>query len=490
MMIENRWMSLWRVGLVLAVLASACTKPNPQSCQDGTCTDPAFPFCDLDGALAGEEQTCIAVACTANEFVACRGDRAITCNTTGTDYELELCGGGCDEAANGCRLCEPNQTLCANGKVQTCDANGAVVASETCALGCFEDQPRCRQVDPSNNLGAYLDMVPSPTDLDLSDAIVTTATGAVEKNGMTVQGLTSFLVTAPTGGASIRVFVARDVRLSNVTIRGHEQMFGPRNGPGFAIVATGDIRVEGRVVVPDGAGEVTLSSCLGGASYLDLDIQDLITGHGGGGHATTGAKGGDITNRYDGGPGGAISGTETLVPLRGGCASGSHTPGQPGAYGGGAIQLSSQKSIVISDVVDVRGALGGGAGGGLLIEAPKVALGPGGKLIATGGGGGVGSTRDETLAVTIPVRLDDGQPERGASTNYIYISGGGNGAAPGVPATAGINAPYSSSPSEIGAGSGGGGLGRIRINTRDQLYTKANTSLEAGALTTGIVPTR
>ena len=96
-MIEHRWMSLWRLGLVVAVLTGACTKPNPQSCQDGTCTDPAFPFCDVDGALAGEDQTCIAVACTANEFVACRGDRAITCNTTGTDYELELCSGGFDE---------------------------------------------------------------------------------------------------------------------------------------------------------------------------------------------------------------------------------------------------------------------------------------------------------------------------------------------------------------------------------------------------------
>ena len=37
---------------------------------------------------------------------------------------------------------------------------------------------------------------------------------------------------------------------------------------------------------------------------------------------------------------------------------------------------------------------------------------------------------------------------------------------------------------------GGGGLGRIRINTADATYVKANTTVENGALSTGTIRTR
>src|SRR5688572_30210917 len=92
------------VGLALWAV-TGCTKPNPRSCADGLCTDPAFPFCDIDGALQGEPEACIAVSCTAQEFVACRDDLAITCNPSGNDYDVIQCPRGCDVVANGCKTC-------------------------------------------------------------------------------------------------------------------------------------------------------------------------------------------------------------------------------------------------------------------------------------------------------------------------------------------------------------------------------------------------
>jgi hypothetical protein len=54
-----------------------------------------------------------------------------------------------------------------------------------------------------------------------------------------------------------------------------------------------------------------------------------------------------------------------------------------------------------------------------------------------------------------------------------------------------MDAQYTNA-SNIGiyAGGGGGGLGRIRINTPTGTYNKANTAIEAGALTTGTLATR
>jgi hypothetical protein len=104
----------------LAVLAMAgCTKPNPRDCSDGTCTDPAFPFCDQEGTF-GSAQTCIAITCTPDDFAACQGTQLLTCNPTGNDYVLSQCEHGCDADARGCVACLDN-TQCAN-PAPTCDA--------------------------------------------------------------------------------------------------------------------------------------------------------------------------------------------------------------------------------------------------------------------------------------------------------------------------------------------------------------------------------
>lgn len=480
--------------LMGVLLAAACTKPNKaKQCMDGTCTRPEFPFCDVSGFASGEPGTCVAVTCSPNEFGECRGDYEVRCNSEGTNYEVVLCERGCDAAAGGCRLCNANETACTNGVLATCDENGAVISNDACPLGCFEDQPRCRDIEPSNDLGRFFDMVTNPPDLDLSaGGTIETSTGTVwAKDGPVT--VPTFRVSAPAGGAPIRVIVAGRVRLGDVHVVPAQEF--TTDMPALAILASKDISVEGRVSATDSdrptAGSLLLAGCMGTHEpliQLTGPAQYLKGGDGGGGHATAGANGGGVDPKAQGGVGGSASGTEELVPLRGGCA------GSDGViFGGGAIQLSSRTSIDVSGVIDVNGGmagpdidsvLGGGAGGGILVEAPQVNLGPEARLLANGGGGGSCSSGGVLSETTVP--------STGGASTGTYCGAGGNGAAVGVAAAAGATAPYTNSPTVmyLSGGGGGGGLGRVRINTRDGTYTKTNTTIEAAAVTTGRLATR
>ena len=480
-------MGLRRCLVSFVMLVVACTKPNEaKHCTAGTCTTPDFPFCDETGFVSGEPGTCIAVTCTPGTFGECRGDEEVRCNTEGTNYDVVLCERGCDPNADGCRLCDPGETACTNGTVATCNASGAVISKEPCPLGCFEDQPRCRDITPSNDLARFLDAVTNAPDLDLSaGATIETSSGTITTSSGTV-AVPSFFVPAPTNGAAIRVFVAGRVRLGDVSVVPGTAV----DGPALAILATQDVTVEGRVSLTDvdvpTAGGVAFVGCRGGGGEVDFDgTHYVMSGDGGGGHATGGGRGGTIDSIAVGGSPGSVSGTETLVPLRGGCAgSGS---------GGGALQLTSRKRISVDGVINANGTISGppqgpgptgsgGAGGGIILEAPTIALGATAKLLANGGSGwscSGAATQSETLA-----------PAIGGASSGASCGAGGNGAAVGVAATNGGDSTYNASLMYMNAGGGGGGLGRVRINTRDGTYTKSNTTIEAAALTTGAVATR
>lgn len=95
------------------VLAAGCTKENPAAkCSTGTCIDPAYPFCDVDGTLSGSAGSCISVSCTPGDFKECRGDVALTCNAMGNNYDELQCQKGCTPEARGCRLCDAGTTVC------------------------------------------------------------------------------------------------------------------------------------------------------------------------------------------------------------------------------------------------------------------------------------------------------------------------------------------------------------------------------------------
>ncbi len=486
-----------RVAVCLMVVVAACgTKPNPHSCQDGLCTDQSYPFCDVDGTLGGDPKECISVSCMPEQFEACRGDEEIRCNATGNNYDLVQCELGCSAATDGCRLCNPNETRCTNGKVATCDPNGAVASMESCLLGCYEDQPRCRRIAPSNDLGQYLDLPATLPDIDLNGATFNTATGVVTRNADNFPVMIPNFTAANGDGPTIRVFLANNVRLRDV------QAFSSNTkaltGPAFALVARGEITIEGRFIAHGDAGGITNAVCSGGiGNYVETGSSSRAVASGGGGNATAGAKGGNIGSIV-GGAGGEAFGTDALVPLKGGCSAGgvdnSGTVVRYAMWGGGAIQLTSEKAINVLGIIDVRGqpgeseqagtqgaaVYGGGAGGSILLEAPQVSLGPAAILMAKGGGGGsLGPS-------TIPD--DTANPDPG-NVCAGTCADGGNGAAPGVEAQ-----PGQPSPTDIGAylssGGGGGGLGRVRINTRDTTYLKPNTAIEAAIVTTGLIKTR
>lgn len=389
---------------------------------------------------------------------------------------------GCDEQAKGCKACAANQTVCANGRVQTCDATGSVISSQACPLGCFENEPRCRDIDPSNGLALYLDMVANPQDLTLSGTLDTSLDAGLP--------IPSFLVPAPVNGVPVRVVVARNVMLRDIDFDDRAD-----GVPALAIVASGDIEVAGTVNIAT-SGSADFSS--GGVGDTRQDaatpIRHLSAGSGGGGHATAGGRGGGVDNTSVApGTPGAVSGTKALVPLRGGCGAGAVFdeflnstvfPQRSNLRGGGAIQLSSRTKIRISGSIVANGSpgetntftnasgttayvFGGGAGGGILLEAPTVELGLGASLHVLGGGGG------------------------GCNPVSAYCAAGGSGATVDTPAGSGGNSAFQvSAPATSFGGAGGGGLGRIRVNTATATYTKSSSSVENGDISTGTLSTR
>jgi hypothetical protein len=496
---------MWRV--LFVVLVVGCTKPNPRSCVDGTCTDPAFPFCDVNGEVEGQSSTCIAVECTAGEFQACRDDLAITCNGTGTDFDLLTCDRGCDEGV-GCRLCDASETACTNGTVATCDAAGEVVESELCPLGCFEDEPRCREIASSNSLDEYVDLTRDAIDLDLSaGGVIDTRNGTIRDANNSLVPVTSVLVPAAPGGAPIRVFIAKRVLLGNVQIESGV-IPGVEPAPALAIVAGADVVISGTVSLwsfdAEGfraqPGAMNIAGCNGGdgiEQHPTSPSQDLFSGSGGGAHATPGGKGGEIEFQLAGALGGVGLGNPTLVPLRGGCDGGIGRGG-----GGGAIQITSRASITITEgaLINANGNAGtalfggpgplggGGAGGGILLEAPTIELRGDAKLLVNGGPGAADGEFNTAISTSRAA-----SPGGTCATAGGFVCGNaGNGAGADGPATNGALVPYSNSPTltRFTAGSGGGGLGFIRLVTATGDYVKSSGVTESGTLSTSIVETR
>ena len=164
-----------------------------------------------------------------------------------------------------------------------------------------------------------------------------------------------------------------------------------------------------------------------------------------------------------------------------------------GVAGGGAIRLSSRSSIDVQGAIDVRGhygdyevgpgltvVYGGGAGGGILLEAPRVSLASGARLVAKGGGGG-------TVGAGFPDD-DTTSPSRGMSCPGPCPDGG-DGAAPGSPAKPGEPSPVTTGYGLM-SGGGGGGMARVRINTIDATYAKSSMAVEAAMVTSGVLRTR
>lgn len=134
-----------RMVLVVSVLMVAgCTERNPAYCGDGTCIDPARPYCDLDGHIGGTPGTCIAVECAPESFVECRGDSAIVCSSIGNNYDEVQCPLGCTSDAMGCKECTSNEQ-CGDSVCDPMTSHCRACASddECDSAVCDRDEGRC-----------------------------------------------------------------------------------------------------------------------------------------------------------------------------------------------------------------------------------------------------------------------------------------------------------------------------------------------------------
>lgn len=340
------------VALVMVAALYGCTKDNPASCADGHCADPTLPFCDVDGALGGSPNTCIAVSCTAGQFAACRGNQEIVCNAAGDNYDLVDCPYGCSAAAGGCNAC--NTSDCEKHIIPkylptVCDAlspSAALMVSANTTL------------DTSNEL-ACTSVVPQPNAPDI--CVMHYGMITIERNQ--TYTVTGSRVLALVADRELVVDGALDVS-ANLAV----------NGPGGGFITSGTAQ--------NMAG--------GGAGYR----------HAGGSGATSTADGGAANG------GAAATNPSTLATLYGGThpLQGAGTE-SPGGAGGGVTLISCRSTLSVPGLIDAGGGggsqgylstmpsqyfypAGGGSGGSIVLQGMQVTVT--GEVYANGGGGGGG----------------------------------------------------------------------------------------------------
>lgn len=430
-------------GWILAlVCAASCTKSNPgATCSDGSCTDPAFPYCDSDGSVDGTPGECIAVSCAPGTILTCKGSQAFTCTATGDGYELDDCTLGCvDGPAPHCKYLQPTYMP------DVCDTPAQQASISFAGSGTF---------DPN-------------LDSNCTGGIATQSGGAdlcvVRYGTIEIPASSTLMVLGGSGSARAIAFVADE----GLTVDGFIDVGAHTgiNGPGGGTFTSG--------ALPSGGAGV-------------------IFGGGGAGGSGSGGPGGQHNGSNDAGglDGGAMNGgvptmnPGSLAVFVGGASSpvpGADNP--PNATvtsiggGGGALELvSCHGAVTISGMVNAggggggaglmdlvpTGGFGGGAGGNVVIEGPSVIVT--GSVFANGGGGGGGAYvesgmsfagvngDDASLSDTTPAGGGASQGGSGGTGGYVGASAGpgmfsnGNGS--------GVYAP----------GGGGGSVGFLQTYT-------------------------
>ena len=398
-------------------MVGCSTKPNPKSCLDNHCSDPSLPFCDVDGSIGGEPNTCIAVECTPNEFEACRGDRALTCNAAGDNFDLIDCEFGCGES--GCKPCDRPE--CEKHIVPRYIPNVCSTLATT----------------PSLVVGADV-------SLDTSSAlactnVVTQATGpeicVLHYDTITIERNVTYSVT----GTRALALVADHALVVDGVL--DVSANGSTSGPGGGIIKSGS----GAEVAGGGGAGARVAGAGGGNASTD-------GGAANGGTAAThpssltelfgGAQPARTTNNAPGGGGGAV----TLISCRGLLS----VPGVIDAGGGGGARATL-------NMTTYRFAAGGGAGGTVVLQGMTVNVT--GEIYSNGGGGGAGSAPNGQSG-------GDGLPSTSRASGGLAAGGTGNGGAGGT--------SFAPNPGQADAGNmpgaGGGSAGFILTYTPQLVF--------------------
>lgn len=417
--------------LIVVVAAAGCTEANPAAtCSEGTCSDPAFPYCDSDGLISGNAGSCIAVRCTPGAITTCAGDDALTCTADGVGYERQTCELGCFSGPTPhCGYIEPRYAP------DACDSFDTVedfVVSSSASID--------PQLD-SNCTGGIVDQPGAPSICVMKYRSITIPADRT---------LTIFDTIAPTPGRVVALVADTDLVINGVL----------------------DISANGRVSGP-GGGYIQS----GGGPASQAVVGQDATGAGGAGGRTAGAPGGSKT--LDGGAlngGSQAADPAFLAALVGGASAvqigqGSTTePIGGGGGGGGATLVSCRGAVRIGGLIDAggggghpsflaSGGFGGGAGGYVVVQARDVAVS--GQLFANGGGGGAGQ---EDVGVTGQPGQDGSLSATDGAHGGPRNSGGGAGGKGGfaeTPPTAGETRVVSPGT----PGGGGGSVGFFQIYT-------------------------
>jgi hypothetical protein len=428
-----------RLIVVASMAFLGCTRSNPNAtCATGECMDPAYPYCDVDGAVFGTPGACISVSCTPGEILKCVGDNALTCTTGGDAYEQIACDVGCLDAPT----------------------------------------PHCGYIEPR-----YLpDVCDTPA---LLPSLTLTGASSVDVN---VETTCTGGVVEQIGAPAICV-----VRYGTITIEADAVVSLPGRwdppGRAIAFVSDGPLRVDGALDAgakgkTNGPGASLISS---GGQPVPAMSGSGTPGEGGGGAGaqTSGGSGGT-----DGLTGGAANGGSAVLDpalldaFVGGAPAWTRERDQDsnntngGGGGGGALMLvSCRDSVTVSGTLNAGGGggpggndvfgipftgRGGGAGGYIVIQAETITVT--GQVFANGGWGGAGrraggstgaagfdGLMSDTVDVTVPSSLD------GEGI-------GGRGGMRGMPPTNGERITATGAA----PGGGGGSMGFV------QTYTPAN----------------
>lgn len=364
--------------------------------------------------------------------------------------------------------------MCPTSELITCDGQGNITAMQPCVLGCNTGENRCLKVAPSNNLSALFDEAEGATDFVLSGStIIDTDSGSITDQSGARTPLTSTIASSPIGMFVVKVKSFQTG--GGVTVQGTKAL---------VILSAGDVKIDHDISVSarlavNGPGAIANNAaCRGGDGAAGNS--NGKPGGGGGGFGTAGGKGGNGGSPViQGGDIGMVAGNPELVPLRGGCpggrASGASTNYAAGAAGG-ALQIVSGTSITIASnaallangtggrktasgafacLVDTPcgNGEGGGAGGGILLEAPVVTLDASGGIFANGGGG----------SCSVNGSAQNGQRSTSVASGETCTGDTGSGGNGAAGATAAQNGANGLNDDPVGGG-GGGGMGRIRVN--------------------------
>lgn len=416
------------VALAVALLASACTKKNPEAC----CT--TQEDCDAIGLPIGSD--------CADDLV-CIGNRCVATSTCQAPSDCPSATPQCNPEGVCVECLETSE--CGN---QVCGADGqcvACVANDECDTG-FCSEGVCRTSIVPKYLPNVCD-VEADADLQLPAALDTDDGTACTQ--ILSQGI---------GLPDICVIHARSIAVNGTVVA--------TGGRALAIVADRSISVGGTL---DASGNGSTPGP--GASGTSGLPPVLDAGGGGAGFQTAGGNGGSTSDTR--GP--AVDDPAALSTLSGGFSA----AGLGGGGGGGGVTLiACRGAISIAGMIDIGGGggqggtvspvlagRGGGSGGYLVLQGVTIEVT--GQIFGNGGAGGGGSVigntnadggagEDGSLSTTV-------QAAGGVAGNSQIISGGEGGIVEDPPQS---GAPRRSmSGVNITAGGGGGSMGFIQTYT-------------------------